>query len=106
MRTRKPQSALGDALREHFSNNVRELRTRKGLTQQQLATGSGLGRAFINQVERGHCSVTLETIGALASALGVRPAVLISRTLERPEVVVVRTARGADSGRTRAGRRG
>jgi transcriptional regulator with XRE-family HTH domain len=47
------------------------------MTQLELASAAGVGRTFISQVERGHFSVTLETIGALASALGIPPTKLI-----------------------------
>lgn len=47
------------------------------MTQIQLATAAGLGRTFISQVEQGRFSVTLETIGALATALGICPTVLM-----------------------------
>ena len=106
MRRRTPQSALGDLLRAQCSANVRELRKRRGLTQSQLAAASGLGRAFINQVERGHCSVTLETIGAVATALGVRPAALVSKDPEPNVESVLTPERDAASDRMRAGRRG
>ncbi|MGZ2412039.1 DNA-binding XRE family transcriptional regulator [Sphingomonas sp. F9_3S_D5_B_2] len=78
VRKRIPQSALGDHLRVQFANNVKEVRRAKGMTQLELAMRAGLGRVFINQIERGHNSVTLETIGAIAAALEVRPASLIS----------------------------
>ena len=77
-RKRLPQSALGDVLRERFAHNLRHFRKRAGLTQVDLASAAGLGRVFINQVERGHTSITLESIGAIATALCVRPAALIS----------------------------
>jgi transcriptional regulator with XRE-family HTH domain len=47
------------------------------MTQNQLASAAGLGRTFISQVEQGRFSVTLETIGALSTALGICPTMLI-----------------------------
>ena len=47
------------------------------MTQEQLATAAGIGRSFLNQLERGHYSATLETVGTLASALDVSPDILI-----------------------------
>jgi transcriptional regulator with XRE-family HTH domain len=76
-RRRAPQTAAGAALRHRFARNVRHFRTRKGMTQNQLAAAAGLGRTFISQVEQGRFSVTLETIGALSSALGICPTLLI-----------------------------
>jgi transcriptional regulator with XRE-family HTH domain len=77
LRKRLPQTALGTELRRAMSLNVRSIRERKGMTQAELADASGLGREFVNKVERGHVSVSLETIGALAIALEIPPARLI-----------------------------
>lgn len=77
LKRRAPQSALGIALREQFARNVRHFRTKRGMTQLELANAAGMGRSFISQVERGHFSVTLETIAAIAGALGIPPTKLI-----------------------------
>ena len=76
-RRRTPKSEAGDALRHRFARNVRLLRQERGMTQEQLACAAGIGRSFVNQLERGHFSATLETVGTLASALEVTPDVLI-----------------------------
>jgi transcriptional regulator with XRE-family HTH domain len=47
------------------------------MTQSDLAIAAGLGRSFISQLESGRFSATLETIGALCTALGISPAQLI-----------------------------
>jgi transcriptional regulator with XRE-family HTH domain len=64
-------------LREQFARNVRNFRKQKQMTQLDLAASAGVGRTFISQIERGHFSVTLETIAAIAGALAVPPAALI-----------------------------
>jgi transcriptional regulator with XRE-family HTH domain len=43
------------------------------MTQEQLATAAGLCRTFLNPLERGRHSATLETICTLAKALDVPP---------------------------------
>lgn len=107
MKKRLPKTVLGDALRLQFAANVRALRKQKGLTQLQLATAAGLGRVFINQVERGHNSVNLETIGAIASALGERPARLIgSGPATRPELAKGPPLPTSESSQRHAGKRG
>lgn len=68
---------LGTALRAQFARNVRHFRRKRGMTQRELAAAAGVGRTFVSQVERGHFSVTLETIGAISSALEVSPTLLI-----------------------------
>ena len=77
MRRRAPQSDLGASLRERFARNVRRLRRERGMTQEQLAQAADIGRPFISRIETGRFSVTLETVGALASALRASPADLI-----------------------------
>lgn len=52
------------------------------MTQAELAHAAGIDRTFLNKVERGRHSATLETIGALASALGVHPQLLLSDDLQ------------------------
>ena len=107
MKRRLPTSVLGDQLRLQFAANVRALRKQKGLTQLQLATAAGLGRVFINQVERGHNSVNLETIGAIASALGAHPARLIgSGPATRPQPAKSPPMLHEESSRRLAGKRG
>jgi transcriptional regulator with XRE-family HTH domain len=78
-RRRPPRTDLGCALRIRFARNVRSLRHAKGLTQAELAEAAGLGRPFLSRIENGHFSVTLETLGALAQALGTGPSTLLAK---------------------------
>lgn len=77
-RRRAPETELGQRLRHQFARNVRRLRAHKGMTQFDLARSAGLGRSFVSQLERGRFSATLETVAALAGALGVTPSLLLS----------------------------
>lgn len=52
---------------------MKRLRTRLGLTQAQLSERAGVHEQFVSQIERQERSPRLETIDALASALGVKP---------------------------------
>jgi transcriptional regulator with XRE-family HTH domain len=78
VRRRTPATEAGTALRSAFARNLRQFRQKQGMTQEDLANAAGLGRPFINQIERGRFSVTLETVGALSEALQVEPGALIS----------------------------
>ena len=62
---------------KRFGDKVRELRIKKGLSQEQLAELSGLHRTYISSVELGKRNVSLINIFALAKALGVTPDKLI-----------------------------
>ena len=58
---------------KQFGEKVRELRTKKGLSQEELAELSGLHRTYISSLELGKRNVSLINIHALAKALGVSP---------------------------------
>ena len=60
-----------------FGRRVRELRTDRGFSQEQLAELSNLHRNYIGGVERGERNIGLINIVELAHALRVKPAVLM-----------------------------
>lgn len=67
------------ALADEFGAVLRELRLKRGLSQEKLALESGLDRTFISMLERGVRQPTLASIVALSKALGMRPSVLIQK---------------------------
>lgn len=50
---------------------LRQLRESKGLSQEDLAYESGLGRSYYWRVEQGLINVTLETLVKLCNALKI-----------------------------------
>ncbi|MDX1945738.1 MAG: helix-turn-helix transcriptional regulator [Pirellulaceae bacterium] len=60
-----------------FGGRLRELRTRAGLSQEQLADKAGLDRSYVGSVERGERNISLENICKLAVALGAAPSQLL-----------------------------
>ncbi len=67
-----------------FGDRLRSAREQKGLSQNRLAELSGVSREYINQVESGkrRGRPSMETVVALAGALGVEPAAFYSEATE------------------------
>ena len=63
-----------------FGKNVRTLRDREGLSQEELAFRAGMKRSYLSDLERGTRNPTVRALGRLAEALRVAP----SRLLEDP----------------------
>jgi transcriptional regulator with XRE-family HTH domain len=53
-----------------FGERVRQLRKKKGLTQETLALACDLDRTYIGGVERGERNISLINIYKIADALG------------------------------------
>jgi transcriptional regulator with XRE-family HTH domain len=61
-----------------FGARVRARRLELGLSQEGLASVSGLHWTFVGQVERGRRNLTLHNILKLADALGVDASTLVT----------------------------
>jgi transcriptional regulator with XRE-family HTH domain len=60
-----------------MAQRIRDWRTKRKLTQRQLAELSGVSREYIARIELGQHDPTLSTIEKLAKALGVKVAKLL-----------------------------
>jgi transcriptional regulator with XRE-family HTH domain len=60
-----------------LARNVRGLRRRHGLSQEELADGASLDRTYISQIERGVGNPSLRVIAQIAVALQVKPGELL-----------------------------
>lgn len=57
---------------------IREVRERRGMTQEQAARAAGLAnRQKWSDIEAGRSDIRLSTLGRIARALGLRPAELL-----------------------------
>lgn len=61
-----------------FGRNVRALRERAGLSQEELAFRAGMKRSYLSDLERGTRNPTVRALGRLAVALDVPPARLLA----------------------------
>ena len=59
------------ATRERIGQRIAMLRKSAGLSQIQLAERAGLQSSHISRIEAGKYAVTLETVQAIAEALGM-----------------------------------
>lgn len=64
---------------EVFGTVLRQLRTRKGLSQESLALEGGLDRTYISLLERGLRQPSLTTILLLSKVLGIKASELVSQ---------------------------
>ncbi len=56
-------------IKQLFGHRVKELRNKKGISQEKLAEFSDLHRTYISSIELGKRNVALENIARLAKAL-------------------------------------
>jgi transcriptional regulator with XRE-family HTH domain len=64
---------------EHLAANIRAERSRKRLTQAELAAAAGLSPTYLHRIERGRAQPTVGRVQDLADALGVPISALVER---------------------------
>ena len=74
MRSSKTRSLV-----TRFPATLREARTEKGLSQEELADMAGLHRTYISQIERGVKSPSLRSLEQITDALETPLWVLLKR---------------------------
>jgi transcriptional regulator with XRE-family HTH domain len=72
----RPQPALGQA--------IRQLREKRGATQEQLAQSARIAGPTLSLIERGHANPTWATVRDIAAALGISVSAL-AKAAERME---------------------
>ncbi len=58
-------------IQEQLGGRIRDLRKKRGWTQEQLAAAAGRHWTYIGGIERGERNITVEVIGDIAHALDV-----------------------------------
>lgn len=64
-------------IREQFGHILREARTDKGLTQEELAFRANMNVTYLSDIERGRSAPSLAMLVDLAVALEIHPAELL-----------------------------
>ena len=80
---------------QRFGKQLQRLRTRRGLTQEQLAVTASLSRTFLTKLELGQHDPTLSTLVRLAKALRVSVAELLGESVSASQWWQVGEARFA-----------
>ena len=62
-----------------FGRILKQMREKKGLSQEELAFKAELHRTYVSQLERGVKSPSLKTIHRLAKALGLSSSALLRK---------------------------
>jgi transcriptional regulator with XRE-family HTH domain len=57
--------------RRIFSQRLRQIRQKKGLSQEELADSAGLHRTYVGSVERNERNISIDNMERLAKALEV-----------------------------------
>lgn len=66
---------------QRLGKQLQRLRTRRGLTQEQLAVNVGLSRTFVTRLELGQYDPTLSTLVRLAKSLRVSVTDLLGESM-------------------------
>lgn len=64
-------------LKENLAANVRRVRAKKRLTQEEVADRAGITPSYVSEIERGNKEPTLSVVEQLGKAFGVRPLALL-----------------------------
>jgi transcriptional regulator with XRE-family HTH domain len=56
---------------QKLGDNLKKIRTKKGITQIEISKKLGVNRSFVSNLENGKTNPTLATITKLAQVLGV-----------------------------------
>ncbi len=63
---------MKNAILVQFGQRVKLIRTKRNLSQEQLAALAGVHRTYIGMIERGEKNITLINVHKIGSALGIR----------------------------------
>ncbi len=75
--SQKTLSSKSSAQQKIVAKELRKLRIKSDLSQDELATRAGIDRKTINRIENGHFSPTLDTITRLSLVLRIAPGTLL-----------------------------
>ncbi|BBU32612.1 transcriptional regulator (plasmid) [Burkholderia sp. THE68] len=90
------------AARSRLATNLKLLRGRSGVSQEDLSRRAGVSRAYVGQIERQRVSATLDIVASLAEALGVDEVELLCEPREAPIPLKKGRKKKSDAGQSEA----
>ena len=75
-------------LNEIIGQNLKELRIRKNLSQEELAKGIGISASNLREIEYGSGNPTILTIERIAEGLNITTSVLVSSDMDARDVFI------------------
>jgi len=95
--SKKAGRGNGPAVAVQVGANVRRLRQAQGLNSGELARSAGISAAMLSRLESGDVSPSLETLSALAEALGIATATLLKQdAASQSDAQLVRKGEGLE----------
>lgn len=70
-------------LKKAFGSAVRDARKKRGLSQLDVVSESGIDRAYVSELERGLGNPSVETMFRLAKAMKMSPVELVRTIVEK-----------------------
>ena len=59
-------------IRERIGQRIADLRSERGMTQQQLADTADISRVHVSRIEQGKYAVSLDVLDRISTALGTK----------------------------------
>lgn len=75
-------------LNEIIGKNLKELRIRKNLSQEELAKEIGISASNLREIEYGNGNPTILTIERIAEGLNITTSVLVSSDMDERDVLI------------------
>ena len=76
------RATTAQQLRERVGRRIAALRARRGWSQELLGEHANLSQVYLSKVENARVACSVDTLAALASALDVGPAELLTETTD------------------------
>jgi transcriptional regulator with XRE-family HTH domain len=67
--------------RRRIGERIRQLRDKKGFSQEEFADSCDINRSYMGRIERGELNLTLETIRKVAKGLAITVSALLKDIL-------------------------